>query len=307
MAKKSNPQPANPLEHTSRLLDLVPFITSHQGIAITELAKVFEVSTDQMVNDLTTLWMCGLPGYTPLELMDLDFESGFVSIKNAPTLARPRSVTHEEGVALLLGLSLLRTSVSEDRSDLLESIDSLVVKIATLIKLPVDVKTHSNIRLDHVEKIQRALAEQQGLEISYHAIYKDEVTQRKIFPLEILEDDSLYLVAYCFVAEDFRHFRLDRITDISLIPVERPSRISLSKSDKLDFEIRIINPTRPVAELFELSQIEVDSTYVLASYSRFWVERSVLSAAGAAELLSPVELRNGIAEKARLILNRYLA
>jgi proteasome accessory factor C len=307
MAKKSNPQPANPLEHTSRLLDLVPFITSHQGIAITELAKVFEVSTDQMVNDLTTLWMCGLPGYTPLELMDLDFESGFVSIKNAPTLARPRSVTHEEGVALLLGLSLLRTSVSEDRSDLLESIDSLVVKIATLIKLPADVKTHSNIRLDHVEKIQRALAEQQGLEISYHAIYKDEVTQRKIFPLEILEDDSLYLVAYCFVAEDFRHFRLDRITDISLIPVERPSRISLSKSDKLDFEIRIINPTRPVAELFELSQIEVDSTYVLASYSRFWVERSVLSAAGAAELLSPVELRNGIAEKARLILNRYLA
>lgn len=307
MAKKSNPQPANPLEHTSRLLDLVPFITSHQGIAITELAKVFEVSTDQMVSDLTTLWMCGLPGYTPLELMDLDFESGFVSIKNAPTLARPRSVTHEEGVALLLGLSLLRTSVSEDRSDLLESIDSLVVKIATLIKLPADVKTHSNIRLDHVEKIQRALAEQQGLEISYHAIYKDEVTQRKIFPLEILEDDSLYLVAYCFVAEDFRHFRLDRITDISLIPVERPSRISLSKSDKLDFEIRIINPTRPVAELFELSQIEVDSTYVLASYSRFWVERSVLSAAGAAELLSPVELRNGIAEKARLILNRYLA
>ncbi|MFM6973727.1 MAG: hypothetical protein ACKOXM_01055, partial [Agromyces sp.] len=69
----------------------------------------------------------------------------------------------------------------------------------------------------------------------------------------------------------------------------------------------VINPTRPVAELFELSQIEVDSTYVLSSYSGFWIERSVLSAAGAGELLSPVELRNGIAEKARLILNRYLA
>ena len=69
-----------PLERTARLLDLVPYINSHQGIALKDLAAVFDVSNAQMINDLTTLWMCGLPGYTPLELMELDFESGYVNI-----------------------------------------------------------------------------------------------------------------------------------------------------------------------------------------------------------------------------------
>jgi len=115
-----------PLERTARLLDLVPYISSHQGISLKELAKTFKVDQGQMTNDLTTLWMCGLPGYTPLELMDLDFESGFVTIHNAETLAKPRSISFDEGVALVLGLDLLRSAISPDRSDLLERIDLLL-------------------------------------------------------------------------------------------------------------------------------------------------------------------------------------
>jgi hypothetical protein len=87
MAKKISA----PLERTARLLDLVPYISSHQGISLKDLAQIFRVDQGQMTSDLTTLWMCGLPGYTPLELMDLDFESGFVTIHNAETLSKPRS------------------------------------------------------------------------------------------------------------------------------------------------------------------------------------------------------------------------
>ena len=63
-----------PIIHTERLLALVPYISAHQGIAIADLANAFDVTTSQMSADLTTLWMCGLPGYTALELMDLSFE-----------------------------------------------------------------------------------------------------------------------------------------------------------------------------------------------------------------------------------------
>jgi proteasome accessory factor C len=69
-----------PLLRTARLLDLVPFLNTHQGIALKELAAHFDVTPTQMSADLMTLWMCGLPGYTPLELMDLEFESGYVTI-----------------------------------------------------------------------------------------------------------------------------------------------------------------------------------------------------------------------------------
>ena len=59
------------LERTSRALDLVPYLLEHQGISITELAEVFGVSENQINEDLILIHMCGLPGYTPLELIDM--------------------------------------------------------------------------------------------------------------------------------------------------------------------------------------------------------------------------------------------
>ena len=123
------------LSRTARLLDLVPYVASHQGIEIATLAKHFNVSQDQMIADLTTLWMCGLPGYTHLELMDLSFESGFVTIHNAQTLSNPRSLNSEETIALLLGLDLVIQSLPTDRSDLRDLATSLVEKLSMRISI----------------------------------------------------------------------------------------------------------------------------------------------------------------------------
>ena len=146
-----------PLERTARLLDLVPYINSHQGISLKELANVFNVTQAQMTNDLTTLWMCGLPGYTPLELMDLDFESGFVTIHNAETLSKPRSITFDEGVALVLGLDLLRSTISKDRADLLEKIDNLSLRLSELIKLPSGLSAAAVVNQDVSTAILEAI------------------------------------------------------------------------------------------------------------------------------------------------------
>jgi len=101
-----------PLAQTARLLDLVPFLLSHQGISLTDLAKHFKVDSEVIVDDLNTLWMCGLPGYTPLELIDLAFDSGFVTIRNAAPLAFIRTMSSSEIVSLALGLDLLRENTS---------------------------------------------------------------------------------------------------------------------------------------------------------------------------------------------------
>jgi Predicted transcriptional regulator len=153
MAKKISA----PLERTARLLDLVPYISSHQGISLKELAQTFKVDQEQMTSDLTTLWMCGLPGYTPLELMDLDFESGFVTIHNAETLSKPRSISFDEGVALVLGLDLLRSAISSDRSDLLERIDLLSQRLAGLIKLPSALSATALVNQEVSSAISEAL------------------------------------------------------------------------------------------------------------------------------------------------------
>ena len=63
-----------------RTMDLIPYILENPGISIRELAKQFNVTEKQIESDLQLVFMCGLPGYTPYELIDLVFEDGVVSI-----------------------------------------------------------------------------------------------------------------------------------------------------------------------------------------------------------------------------------
>jgi len=306
MAKNESKNAVSPLERTSRLLDLVPYINTHQGILLVDLAEVFEVSTDQMISDLTTLWMCGLPGYTPLELMDLDFESGYVTIRNAPTLARPRSITHEEGVALVLGLDVLRSGISSERIDLIEAIASLSQRIARLVNLPLALSASSDISQEVTTSVKDAIAHRSGLQISYHSLYKDEISSRVILPLEILESHGyLYLHAYCFTALDFRHFRIDRIQSAHSVEVEKPSTALPVNPEKIGFSVKVVRPTREVAERFEESNLEAGTVFKGSSFSQHWISRSVLASGGAVELLSPADIRSELAKRAELILNRY--
>ena len=306
MAKSASKKAASPLERTSRLLDLVPYINTHQGISLIDLAKVFEVSTDQMVSDLTTLWMCGLPGYTPLELMDLDFESGFVTIRNAPTLAKPRSITHEEGVALVLGLDVLRSTISPEREDLIDAIASLSQRIARLVNLPLALSASSVISPEVTTSIREAIAHRSGLKISYHSLYKDEISSRIVLPLELLESQGyLYLHAYCFTALDFRHFRVDRVQSTETAEVEKPSTAPAVNPEKIGYELKVHRPTRDVAERFEQPNLEAGTILKASSFSHHWITRSTLASGGAVELLSPSEMRSEIARRAETILNRY--
>src|SRR5665647_333696 len=101
------------LERTARLLNLVPYLVAHQGVSVEKLAEEFDVSESQLLEDLNTLWMCGLPGYTPLELIDLSFDSGYVTIWNAETLQQPRSLSRDEALTLVLGLGYLSDEIEE--------------------------------------------------------------------------------------------------------------------------------------------------------------------------------------------------
>ncbi len=306
MVKNIPKSAATPLERTSRLLDLVPYISTHQGISLVDLAKVFEVSTNQMINDLTTLWMCGLPGYTPLELMDLDFESGFVTIRNATTLARPRSITHEEGVALVLGLDVLRSGISAERTDLIEAITSLSERIARLVNLPLALSASSDINLEVTTLVKEAISHRSGLQISYHSLYKDEISERAVLPLEMLESQGYsYLHAYCFTALDFRHFRIDRIKSAKSANVEKPSTTPPISPEKIVFAVKVVRPTRDVAERFQEPNLEAGTVFKSSSFSQHWISRSVLASGGAIELLTPAEIRSELAKNATMLLSRY--
>ena len=295
-----------PLLRTARLLDLVPYLNTHQGISLKELAQHFDVSPSQMSADLTTLWMCGLPGYTPLELMDLEFESGFVSIRNAETLSKPRSISFQEGVALLLGLDLIATSLPEDREDLLNSIASLSSRLTSILGVPVKLSATASTSGVVTTPISRAITTKSGLEISYHSMYRDSLTERTVMPIELYENDNhQYLRAYCFTALDYREFRVDRVKSVK--PTNVPNTFESNKQapGKIDFSITTKDPSRDVAERFGITDTVTGSQLDLSSYSRQWIERSVMASGAAVVLNSPSEIRDEVAKKAQLMLNRY--
>lgn len=297
-----------PLERTARLLDLVPYISSHQGISLKELAKLFKVDESQMTSDLTTLWMCGLPGYTPLELMDLNFESGFVTIHNAQTLSKPRSITFDEGVALVLGLDLLRSAISPERRDLLERIDVLSQRLAGLIKLPSALSATSIINQEVSGAITDALKSRKGLEISYHSLYRDEISTRTILPIEIVESEGqLYLSSYCYTASDFREFRIDRIQRAAVqVVLQEIPKSSLHQS-RYTCTIKVLTPTRAVAERFKQSELQVNTAFDFETYSFQWIERSIMASGRSVCLQSPPDVRKSIAVMAQTMLDRYKA
>ena len=295
-----------PLLRTARLLDLVPFLNTHQGIALKDLAQHFEVSQAQMSADLTTLWMCGLPGYTPLELMDLEFDSGFVSIRNASTLSKPRTITFQEGVALLLGLDLIASSLPADRQDLLEATELLRGRLVRIVGIPIKLSVAASTSGAVSAAISQAVESNGGLRIRYHSMYKDLVSERIVVPVDVYQiDDNLYMRAYCLTASDYREFRVDRIEQATPETVAENFEQGTSHSEKISFSLLIKEVSRDATERFAIADMEIGTTVKLSSFSKQWIERSVMASGGAVLLQAPLEIRAEVAKKAQLMLNRY--
>jgi proteasome accessory factor C len=305
MAKQSS----TPVDKAARLLDLVPFISTHQGIAIADLAKEFELSETELLSDLNTLWMCGLPGYTPLELIDLEFESGYVSIRNAEILQRVRLLTKEELVIILLGLDILRGSFTEERLDLKDAVESLIAKIKKIVG---DVATAAPIvDSTHRAVIAQGLQSRRDLEIVYHSTIRDAVTTRTITPLDISVDFGFEVLnAYCHTANGFRTFRLDNMKSVNII-AER-SEIPKERTDsQFQWQVHISSRLRTTLERFRESPDQLPSekqvTVAVKSFSRDWLLRSALSTLGSAEVKSPEDARLSIANSCQQTLDLYQA
>ena len=297
---------SSPLLRTARLLDLVPFLNTHQGIALKELAAHFDVTPTQMSADLMTLWMCGLPGYTPLELMDLEFESGFVTIRNASTLAKPRTITFQEGVALLLGLDLVAASIPEERADLLKSVQSLRERLTKLLGVPIKLSVVAATSGAVSTTITQAIQSNGGLEIRYHSLYKDQISQRSVMPIDLYDSNGQqYMRAFCFTANDYREFRVDRIESATAAAVPAQLSAEVVNQEKIAFQITAQTHSRDVAERFAISDMPLETAIELSSYSRQWIERSVMASGAAVILNSPLEIRAELVKKAQLVLNRY--
>ena len=293
-----------------RLLDLVPYIVAHPGISITELAKEFSISRDEVLKDLNLLFLCGLPGYTPLELIDISFDEESVVIRDPQNLAAPRNLNESEALIARIALAALEESTPKTSAAYLQII-ALREKIAKAFSssIPASAITFT---LDKeratLEAIESAIKQELDLEMTYNNVTKDSSSKRSISPISIIAEDKRTLVsAYCHSAKALRTFNLAQISEVST--KERSTRTDLKRlEDSRGSSAEVIiksEDSRFLSEnassLKELSK----SCYQIDIFQPEWIVRSVLAGADSLELAKPLELRAEIAERANRALLAY--
>jgi proteasome accessory factor C len=293
-----------------RLLDLVPYIVAHPGISITELAKVFSISRDEVLKDLNLLFLCGLPGYTPLELIDISFDEESVVIRDPQNLAAPRNLNESEALIARIALAALEESTPRT-SSAYPQIVALREKIAKAFSssIPASAITFT---LDKeratLEAIEAAIMQELDLEITYNNVTKDSSSRRSITPISIIAEDKRTLVsAYCHSAKALRTFNLAQISEVSTkARIARTDLERLEDSRGSSAEVIIKSEdssflSENASSLKELSK----SCYQIDIFQPEWIVRSVLAGVDSIELAKPLELRAEIAERANRALLAY--
>jgi len=293
-----------------RLLDLVPYIVAHPGISITELAKEFSITRDEVLKDLNLLFLCGLPGYTPLELIDISFDEESVVIRDPQNLAAPRNLNESEALIARIALAALEESTPRTAAAY-PQIVALREKIAKAFSssIPASAITFT---LDKeratLEAIEGAIKQELDLEITYNNVTKDSSSRRSITPISIIAEDKRTLVsAYCHSAKALRTFNLAQISEVSTkARIVRADLERLEDSRGSSAEVIIKSEdssflSENASSLKELSK----SCYQIDIFQPEWIVRSVLAGVDSIELAKPLELRAEIAERANRALLAY--
>jgi predicted DNA-binding transcriptional regulator YafY len=298
----------NAAERALRLLDLVPFILDHQGISIKQLATEFNVSKEEIIKDLNLLFVCGLPGYTPLELIDISFEDELVYLRDPQNLSEPRTLTISEMIVTRIALSALHELVSDPEKR--AEIQVLQMKFSALFESALP-ENAIHVEIDKVQRtqkiVQHAIESGRNLSIEYLNLTKDEVSTREITPIELIKSDQgMTLNAFCHRVGAVRSFKIAQI----ISAVERDgSQMLFNATEEEESGVEVqLRTSDSDSSLINRLMKDVkslgDNVYVIKIFQDEWLIRTVFSQPGLV-ISSPVKMREFLRKEAKGALGRY--
>jgi proteasome accessory factor C len=193
-----------------RLLAILAWMAQVGEAPIDETAARFDLSPGALVTELEMAACCGVPPYTPDQLMEIVVTDTTVSVRVGTSLARPRRLSPSEGFALATSARALLAVPGSDESGALSSALAKLDRV-----LGGEEGKDIGVELDAptlLPLVRRAVADRRPLRISYYSASTDRVTDREIAPLRLFASEGhWYIDAWCRTAGDMRRFRVDRI------------------------------------------------------------------------------------------------
>jgi proteasome accessory factor C len=299
----------NAAQRALRTMDLVPYILENPGISTIDLAAKFSVTQKQIEKDLQLIFLCGLPGYTPYELIDLTFEDGIVSIIEPQVLTKPRNFSSNEMVVIKLGLEILR-EINVNEPNKLDKISTLLQKVHRETDQDSVLLAKEISSSPYYSVINTAISQRKQLSIEYQSVSKDQLSTRLIVPYNLsMLNGNLYLSAYDMDRQSDRVFKLDLI---SKCEIGERTESDLVKSTSIDqivelmVDVRLTNFIERNTSIIVDQRLTADGIKVTLKVNNLeWISRAVISYAPNINVISPIALSEMIEQRAKNLLNAY--
>ena len=309
-----------------RLLSLVPYLREHDGAAMADVARAFGISVRTLREDLNVLWMCGMPGLTPGDLIDIDMDAvegeGVIHLSNADYLTRPLRLSADEALALVLGLRTLREIAGPGQRD---AVDRALRKLETASGSTATEQatvTVTTARDEIQARVNDGLQRGRRLDLTYDVASRAETTRRMVDPLRVFVLEGYgYLEAWCYSATALRTFRLDRIaavevTDEAVVPHDvRLKDLATGWFEALKDAPLVTLQLAPeavwVAEYYPTEAVtpraEGGLTVTMRVTDPAWLRGLLLQLRGGATVVAPGGAGSSAAEAAQEALDQYAA
>jgi len=306
-----------------RLLNMVPYFQANPRITFDEAATDLGVSVKQLREDLEQLWLCGLPGYSPGDLIDFEMSGKTIEVTFSAGMDHPLRLTSPEATGISVALrALLDVPGMVDP----EAARSAIAKIesaagtakegaGTAVDEPAPVESHA------AAAVRAAVRDGRALSIDYYSASHDTLSTRIVDPIRVvLVGDNSYLEAWCRSAEAVRLFRFDRIVDAHVLD-ERSAPPEPAVQAGPDTSLFDADPSLPSATLLidrsaswmfdyyplrvvrELADGACEAAMTFASDE--WMARFVLGFGSAVRVLEPQSLADRVRDVAVTALAAY--
>jgi proteasome accessory factor C len=310
-----------------RLLNMVPYFQANPRVTRAQAAADLGVSVKQLGDDLDQLWLCGLPGYGPGDLIDFEFTGDTIEVTFSAGMDTPLQLTSPEATGLLVALRAL--------ADIPGVVDPEAARSAIAkIEAAAGAAGHGNDVVTAVDEpapvesaaaaaVRAAVRDNKALSIDYYAASHDTLATRIVDPIRIvLVGGQSYLEAWSRDAEGVRLFRFDRIVEAVVLDepsappepaVQAPPDTSLFDADpslpsarlRLAPEASWMFEYYPMRLLQELPDGYCEAAMTYASED--WMARQILGLGSAVRVLGPDSLAKRVAAEAAAALEAYRA
>lgn len=304
-----------------RLMAIIVIMLNRDKVTAKELSEKFEVSVRTIYRDIDTIDLAGIPivaypgnngGYGIMENYKLDHQ--LLTLSNLYSL-----LTTLQGINLTLKDDELDTSIEKLKtmvpSGQTQNLDLQLEQL--IIDMPSWAKTSEQNKM--VKKLRRAISHSSLITVQYKNV-NNSITTRILEPMSIIfKGYTWHLFAYCRLKNDFRVFRISRISDLEITDQtfmrQDKSYLGYEEESKkqdtlISITLRFSKEMRTrVEDIFRKEEISESPSGDILVTSLFpeqdWYYSLILSFGDHVEVISPEEVRRTVALKAKKMFEKY--